>query len=374
VIATEHLREVLVTGGVRTAVGMHGGALKDLSATDLVVAAMGASLRSAGVAADHLTGLVVGSPASRAPEDLALESAAAASVGVPRAAPVLSVHRHEATGLQALLSAAEVARAGGGAVLMGAADSSSRTPLLVPGLRFDARDDESQVVDPLSAVRLDPVSEAHVILRDEQEADTAGIAREAQDAWALRSHERAAGAEGGLVPVAGIESDEGIRTDLTGEHLATLMPLFSVDGNVTGGNWAAPADGAAALTVMAGEAAVAAPDGAARLVAVASGTGAAPAARAALEQAGAGATEVTAAEVHESSAAHVLASVAALGLDPERVNAAGGAIATGSPQAAAGAIMLVRLLAELERRGGGVGLAAVSSLGGRGVAAVLQSA
>ncbi len=326
---------------------------------------MRASLDAADLAAEALGGVVVGAPASRAPDDLALEAAAAAGVGAPAGVPAMSVHRHEATGLQALLSAAELARAGAGSpVLVAAAESSSRTPLLVPGLRFHARDDESQVVDALNAARLDPITEEHVILRDEEAAEAAGIGREAQDAWALRSHERAAG---------GAEGDKGVREDLTMEHLASLKPLFKVDGNVTGGNWAPPADGAAAFLVAAGDGAAKLGDDAARLVTAASGAGAAAAARAALEQAGAGVNDVAVAEVHESSAAHVLAVVAELGLDGERVNPAGGAIATGSPEAAAGAIMVVRLLAELERRGGGVGLAAASSLGGQGAALVLRS-
>lgn len=361
----ERLPEVLVTGGARTAVGIHGGGLKEVAATQLAAIAMRASVETAGVAVGSLSGVVVGAPASRAPDDLALEAAAATAIGAPEGAPVLSVHRHEATGLQALVTGAELAREGAGrTVLVGAAESSSRAPLLVPGLRFHARDDESQVVDALNGARLDPRTDAHAILRDEQAADAAGIGREEQDAWALRSHERAAG---------GTESDEGVRGDLTIEHLASLMPLFKVGGNVTGGSWAAPADGAAAFVVAAGEGASGLDQSAARLAGVGSGAGAAAAARAALERAGAGVGDVDVAELHESSAAGVLTAVADLGVDPERVNPGGGAIATGSPEAAAGAIMLVRLLADLERRGGGVGLAAASSLGGQGAAVVLKS-
>ena len=185
-----------MTGGARTAVGMHGGGLQDVSATDLAVAAMRAALDAAGMAADALGGVVMGAPRHARPSDLAIEAGAAASMGAPEGAPGC---RSTATRRPASRRSCPPPSSRGRGrppVLMAAAESSSQTPLLVSGLRFHARDEESPVVDALNAARLDPMTEEHVILRDEEAAEAAGIGREAQDAWALRSHERARGRRG----------------------------------------------------------------------------------------------------------------------------------------------------------------------------------
>jgi acetyl-CoA C-acetyltransferase len=294
------------------------------------------------------------------PSELHLAPAVAARVGVPGSCRSFGVTLGDASGLLAIAAAAEEVRAAAaGVAVAGGADAPSRVPYWVPGLRGAPREEAAEVVDPLAGAAIDPGSGAHGALASD------GGDRAAQDAFALRSHERAR--EAGVV-----DADPPTVGDL-----AALKPVHSIDGTITTGNSPAPADGGAVAVVSAtpderaairlrGSAHVpggsAGPESAlAEAIAAAAGTlGISPA-------------ELGALEVHETSAALCLAAAAILGVDPERLNARGWAIASGAPGAASGPLLVERArdqLAAADDRAGAVVAMAVP--GGGGLAVSLE--
>jgi acetyl-CoA acetyltransferase len=330
--------EVFLHGWARTPVGRYGGALREQTAADLGALAVRAGLERVGLAPAAVDRLVFGTAIPADPEDLELAVAVRDRAELHRAAAV-GVAAGSATGLEAVAIAVEAVRAGASELAVaGGAQSSSRIPYWSPGTRFGAAEGDPGLVDPLFAAV----------------AAGAGSDRAREDEWAARSHRLVAQDDPALVPVAGVERDEapGTATDPS-----ALKPLHDPDGTVTAGNSALPADGAAALVLGAGA-------GPLRVLAAARhAADPLAAATAALSQAGTEPAGLAAVEIHESDAAHVLATIAALDLAPELVNAHGGAIATGSPAGAAGALLACRLATRLSDSGG-VGLALLAAPGG----------
>lgn len=318
--------------------------------------------------------------------------------GLPAGTHVLDVNTACTSALVAVELAFQRLRHGGaGAIVAGGFESMSQVPYTLPGARFGYRLGHGPLVDALTAALTCPITGVHMGIYASRAALARGIGREEQDRWALRSQQayQAALEEGCLaeqivpVTVEGpkgntvVGADEQPRPDTTYEKLAALPPAFERGGTVTAGNAPGLNDGAAALVL--------APSGLARerglaplARIVATGYASAPpeainvvpalAARAALANAGLAVADVNLWEINEAFAAVTLTSVAELGIEPERVNVNGGSVAIGHPVGATGARILMSLIYELRRRGGGLGLATICGAGANGCAAIVEVA
>ncbi|MBE3589610.1 MAG: acetyl-CoA C-acetyltransferase [Firmicutes bacterium] len=382
---------------VRTPFGRFGGALKDVPAMDLGAHAIRHALLRAGVPAARvdyvLMGMVVQAGAGQIPSRQATIKA-----GLPAEVPSDTINKVCASGLRAANYADMMIRAGeADVVVAGGMESMSQAPYLLPGARWGLRMGDGTLVD---AVVHDGLwcsfGNCHMGVYGSTVAKEYGISREAQDEWAYRSHMRAAEAQRAgrlaeeIEPVDApgpkgssvrVEHDEAIRPDTTLEKLAALKPAFQPDGTITAGNAPGLNDGAAAL-VVASERAVAElglrPW--ARIVAHGHASQDPPylhtvpwlAAQAALRKAGLTKDDIALWEINEAFAAVTLTSAKLGGLDPERINVNGGAVALGHPIGASGARILGTLVMELRRRGGGYGVAAICSGGGQGEATVVR--
>jgi acetyl-CoA C-acetyltransferase len=273
-------------------------------------------------------------------------------------------------------------------VVAGGMESMSNAPYLLKGARFGYRLGDAVVIDSMVHDGLTSTfDKQHMIQQASFVSRELGISREDQDAWALRSHERAVRAQDEglfdeeIVPVGDVTADEGPRRDTSLEKLASLKPVFDPEGTTTAGNAPGVNDGAGALVVTSEEfarrrgleplatilsSAYVADEFAylARTPAKAGGR--------ALEKAGKAIGEVERVELNEAFSSVVLNSTAMLGADPERVNVNGGAVALGHPIGASGARILSTMIYDLRRNGGGLGLAAICSGGGQGDALLIE--
>lgn len=371
----------VVVAARRTPIGTAGHALASCTAADLAAAVV-ADLAAELPADVDLREVVLGNCTGPGGD---VARVAALQAGLPVTVPGLTVDRQCGSGLAAIVLAAAQLRAGEtGAVLAGGVESASTAPWRMWPPRGDAAPVRYTRAPfaPASVGDPDMGPAAELVARE------AGIPREAQDAYAARSHARAVStqAAGGfaaeIVPVAGVERDERPRAGLTVERLARLRPAFVPGGAVTVGNSCGVNDGAAAVTLVdaATHRRLGVPG--LRVLATATagvdpnrpGLGIVPAARAALDRAGLSLDEVDVVEFNEAFAGQVLACCAELGLDPERVCPEGGALALGHPWGASGAVLAVRLFSQLVRSGrGGTGLAAIAVGGGQGVAVVVEA-
>jgi acetyl-CoA C-acetyltransferase len=389
-------REVVVVSGVRTAIGGFGGSLKDVALTDLAARVVREALARAGVDGDAVGHTVFGNVLPTEPKDVFLARVAAIKGGVADHAPALTVNRLCGSGLQAIVSAAQTILLGDADIaIAGGAESMSRVPHLAPSARWGSRLGDGKLVDLLLGGLHDPFHDVHMGVTAENVAARYGISRAAQDALAAESQRRAAQAiaaglfKDQIVPVAlesrrgtvYFDTDEHVRADTTAATLATMRPAFQKDGTVTAGNASGINDGAAALVLM--EAGVAGRRGAkplARLVGYAHagvdplhmGIGPVPASRKALEKAGLSVDDLDVIEANEAFAAQACAVHQELGLDPARVNPNGSGISLGHPVGATGAIITVKALYELQRRGGRYALVTMCIGGGQGIAAIFE--
>jgi acetyl-CoA C-acetyltransferase len=385
-----------IVAGARTPFGKLGGALSSLPATTLGALAVRAALERAGVDGDNvddvILGMVLQAGAGQIPSRQAT-MAAGLGVGVVSE----TVNKVCASGMRAAFLADVLIRAGEArTVVAGGMESMSRAPYLVPGARFGYRMGDQTLVDALQHDGLwSTFDQCTMGAQGDRMAREAGIGRAEQDRWALRSHERAIAAiDGGVlaeeivpVPIAArgqtkmVETDEAPRRDTSLERLAALRPAFTPDGSITAGNAPGVNDGACALVLMdEDEARAQGREVLARVVghgAVSDepyrlGTVPAAAGLRALEGAGRRAQDLRRVEVNEAFAAVALQSVALLGVPEEIVNVNGGAIALGHPIGASGARILLTLVLELRRSGGGLGLCAICSGGGQGEALLVE--
>jgi acetyl-CoA C-acetyltransferase len=392
------LRDVVVAGAVRTPIGRFGGGLAGLTAAQLGAAAAAEALRRAGVAASQVDEVVFGC-ARQAGGGPNVARQVGWRAGVPPEVPAFTVNMACASGLKAIELAFRAVRDGDAeVVLAGGAESMSRVPYLLPDARWGYRMGHQPAVDAMYQDGfLCPLSGRLMGETAETLAGQYGIPREEQDAFALRSQQRAAAAlEAGrfaaeVVPVQvpgkkGVEElarDEHPRST-TLEALARLPPVFKADGGgVTAGNSSGITDGAAALVVLSAERARALGVKAmARIRGMAAagvdphvmGIGVVPAVRRLLERLSLPLGAFDLVEVNEAFAAQVLACDRELGFDPERLNVNGGAIALGHPIGATGVRICVTLLHEMARRGARRGLAALCVSGGMGLAAAFEAA
>jgi acetyl-CoA acetyltransferase family protein len=392
-------REIWIVGAKRTAFGTFGGALKDLSATDLAVEAAKAALAQSGVAPEDVSHVVFGNVQQTSPDAIYHARHVGLRAGVPVAVPALTVNRLCGSGFQAVVSGAEQILLGESEItLVGGAENMTQAPHVIRGARQGQGfplGKAPAIEDSLWSALTDSYTGMPMAITAENLAEKYGIGREACDAYALRSQKSwaAADVEGKLkaeiVPVSvkskkgpvSFERDEHPRPETTAEGLAKLAPVFKKDGTVTAGNASGICDGAAALVLASREAAERRGlKPLAKLVGwgVAGcdpkimGIGPAPAIRQALDRVGLKVGDVELFEVNEAFAAQYLAVEKELGLPRDRTNVNGGAIALGHPLGASGARITAHLCYELARRGGrhAVGSACIGS--GQGIAIVLE--
>jgi acetyl-CoA C-acetyltransferase len=378
----------VIVAAVRTPFGKLGGALAAHTATELGAVAIRAALERAGVAPEDpnyvVMGQVLQAGAGQAPA-----RQAAIGAGLPKETPADTINKVCASSIRAVTIADQMIRAGDASlVVAGGMESMSNAPYLLPKGRFGYRMGNGVVVDSMVSDGLtSSFDQLHMIQQASAVARELGISREAQDLWALRSHERAVAAQDAgrfadeLVPVGEVVADEGPRRDTSVERLASLKPVFDPEGTITAGNAPSVNDGAGCLVVASEEYArergleVLATIVATAAVADEFAWLARTPARAgllALERAGRSIADVQRIELNEAFSSVVLHSTELLGADPERVNVNGGAVALGHPIGASGARILATLVHELRRSGGGLGLAAICSGGGQGDAVLLQ--
>jgi acetyl-CoA acetyltransferase family protein len=393
--------EVFVVGGARTPMTTYGGPLKDVSAIELGAIAARGALQRAGARAEAIAAIdhvVVGNVLQTSSDAIYGARHVALKAGVPVATPALMVNRLCGSGIQAVVSGAQMIQLGEASlVLAGGIESMSQAPHVIRGLRNGLKlGREGKLEDSLWEALFDPYAGCTMAMTAENCADKYGITRAEQDCYALRSQQLAAKAwkDGRIaeeiVPVEiktrkGVEivdRDDHLRPETTLDGLAKLPPAFRKDGTVTAGNASGIVDGAAVLVLASREAIerhALTPLG--RLVSWASagvepslmGMGPAPATRAALALAGLALEDLDLIEVNEAFAGQYLAVEKELGLDRERVNVNGGAIALGHPLGMTGTRLLLTLLHELRRRGKKRGLATACIGGGQGIGAIVET-
>ena len=389
-------REVVILSGVRTAVADFGGALKDVPPTDLAGKVIAEAVNRSGLETTDVGHCVVGSVVHSDRRDMYMARTASLNAGLPIETPALTVNRLCGSGLQAVVSAAQMILLGDCDVAVAAgAESMSRAPYWLPNARFGAKMGDGKMVDPMMGALTCPIGDTHMGITAENLADKYNLSREEQDELAAESHRRAQRAveenrfEGQILPielktrkgVTVFEQDEHIRFDCSAESMSGLRPAFKKDGTVTAGNASGINDGAAALVMMersAAEArglkpmarmlgyAVAAVDPAIM------GIGPAPAVRQLLDKTGVSIDDIDIWEANEAFAAQALSVTRELGLDPLKVNPNGSGISLGHPIGATGALITVKALYELQRIGGRYAVSTLCIGGGQGIAALFE--
>ena len=388
------MTRAVVLSAVRTPVGRYGGGLASVRPDDLAALAVAAAVERAGVPADEIEDVWLGCANQAGEDNRNVARFAALLAGLPDSVAGVTVNRLCASGLSAIIGACHAVIAGDGDLFVaGGVESMTRAPLVTakPDAPF-ARGNRTVYDTTLGWRFVNPSYEEQFSSESmgetgENVAERWNVSREDQDAFALRSQERwaAAQAEGRfadeLIPAGELEHDEHPRPDTSAEKLAGLRPAFRKDGTVTAGNASGINDGAAALVIASEERARdlgVEPLGAFVGSAVAGvdpavmGVGPIPAVRKLLDRTGVAVEDVDLVELNEAFASQALAVVRELGIDEERVNVNGGAIAIGHPLGMSGARLVVTLLHELGRRGGRYGIATMCVGVGQGQAALFE--
>ncbi len=389
-------KEVVILGGARTAIGDFGGALKDVAPAKLGEIVIREAIARSGIEAGDVQHVVMGQVIPTVPQDAYLARVAALNAGVPVEAPALTLNRLCGSSVQAIVSAAQMITLGeADFAVAGGAESMSRSPHYVTAARFGQKMGAVQMLDALTATLSDPIDDYHMGITAENIAEQHQIGRVAQDEAAAESHRRAAAAQADgrfkdqIVPVeiktrkgvVAFDTDEHVRGETTPEALAKLKPAFKKDGTVTPGNASGINDGAAALVLASADAAAAkglSPRakilgwGHAGVSPDVMGLGPIYAVPIALKRAGLSLDQIDVIESNEAFAAQACAVANSLGFDPEKVNVNGSGISLGHPVGATGAILTVKLLAELDRQDATYGLVTMCIGGGQGIALVVE--
>jgi acetyl-CoA acetyltransferase family protein len=389
--------DIYILGGARTPMAEYNGKLKDLSALDLGAIAARAAMERTGVAPSHVNHVVFGNVLQTSADAVYGARHVGLKAGVPIEVPALTVNRLCGSGIQAAVSGGHMIQLGeADIVLTGGVESMSQAPHVIRGLRNGLRLGQGQLEDTLWSALLDTHCGCTMAATAENCAAKYGVSRQEQDCYALRSQQLAAAAwnagkfDDEVVPVEitsrkGNEifaRDDHMRPDSTMDVLAKLPVAFSKNGCVTAGNASGIVDGGAAL-VLASETAVKShglkPIAKLTHWAVVGveptlmGMGPAPATRLVLKRSGLTLNDLDLIEVNEAFAAQYLSVEKELGLDRDRVNVNGGAIALGHPLGMTGTRLLLTLTLELRRRGLKRGLATACIGGGQGIAAIVET-
>jgi 3-oxoadipyl-CoA thiolase len=380
----------VILSGVRTPIGRKDGALSSVRPDDLAATVIAAAVTRAGVPPEEIEDVYFGAANQAGEDNRNVARMAVLLAGLPETVAGITVNRLCASGLSAVVSACHAIAAGDGELFVaGGVESMSRAPLVTAKPEYgDGTTYDTQLgwrfPNPRLAERFPLESMGET---GENVAERWQISREEQDAFGLRSQQRwAAAADAGrfddeLVPVNGLVSDEHPRPDTSAEKLASLKPAFREGGTVTAGNASGINDGAAALVIASEEKAQELgiePLGRFVASAVAGvdprvmGIGPVPAMRKLLDRAGVSVGDLDLVELNEAFASQSLVVIRELGLDEEKVNVNGGAIAMGHPLGMSGARLVVSLLHELRRRHGRLGIATLCVGVGQGQAALFE--
>jgi acetyl-CoA C-acetyltransferase len=389
-------REVVVVSGVRTAIGDFGGALKDIPPTELGARVAKEAIARAGIEAGEVGHVVFGNVIQTEAKDMYLSRVVAMNGGVPQEAPAMTLNRLCGSGLQAIISAAQIIQLGDADIaLAGGAENMSRAGYMMPAARWGQRMGDAQLVDWMTAALADPFDGQHMGVTAERIAERWSLSRELQDAYALESHRRASAAitagrfKDQILPIelkskkgtVVFDTDEHVRMNATIDDMTKLRTVFQKDGTVTAGNASGLNDAAAATVLM--ERSVAEKKGLkplARLVAYGHagvdpkimGIGPVPAVQNAMKRAGLTVAQMDVIESNEAFAAQSCAVARDLGFDAAKTNPNGGAIALGHPIGATGCLITIKALYELQRIGGRYALVTMCIGGGQGIAAIFE--
>ena len=378
----------VILSAVRTPFGKLGGGLAAHQATELGALAVNAGLERAGVDAGEVQYVIMGQVlqggAGQAPA-----RQAAVGAGIPIEVPADTINKVCASSIRAVEIADSMVRAGDAEVIVtGGMESMSNAPYILKHARFGYRLGDGTLIDLMTHDGLiSSFDGKHMVAQASFVSRELGISREDQDAWAYRSHQRAAAAQDAgrfddeIVPVGDVTADEAVRRDTTPERLAALTPVFDPDGTTTAGNAPGVNDGASCVLVASEEwarkrgleplATVLSQGYVADEFAYLARTPARAGAMA-LERAGKSIEDVERVEINEAFASVAWNSTRLLGADEEKVNVNGGAVALGHPIGASGGRILGTMIHELRRNGGGLGLAAICSGGGQGDALLIE--
>jgi len=391
------MTDIVIVAAARTAVGRFGGTLAKTPAAELGATVIRALLERSGVAGDQVGEVILGQVLQAGTGQNPARQAVIKS-GLPQGVPAMTINKVCGSGLKAVMLAAQAIRDGDSEIVIaGGQENMSLSPHVLPGSRDGQRMGDWKLVDTMVNDGLwDVYNQYHMGITAENVAKAYGISREAQDALALASQQKAAAAQDAgrfkdeIVPVTipqkkgdalVFDTDEFLNRKTNADALAGLRPAFDKAGSVTAGNASGLNDGAAAVMVMsAAKAAALGLKPLARIASYASagldpalmGMGPVPAARKALARAGWTAADLDLLEINEAFAAQACAVHQEMGWDTSKVNVNGGAIAIGHPIGASGCRILVTLLHEMQRRDAKRGIASLCIGGGMGVALTVE--
>ena len=388
------MKDIVIVAGKRTPMGEYGGALRDFTANELGGFASKAAIAQSGFDIQDFDHAIFGNAMQTSADSIYGARHVALRAGLPIELPALTVNRLCGSGIQSIVSAAQLIQLGEATVVLaGGMESMSQAPHVIRGARWGLRLGEGKMEDSLMVSLMDSYCGCYMAVTAENLARKYGITREEQDAFALRSQKSASAAfdagkfKDEIAPVEiksrkGVElfeRDDHMRPDTTMEGLAKLKTAFSKDGFVTAGNASGIVDGGAALVVTTADNAKSKPLG--RIVSwgivgvqpETMGIGPVPAIRIALDKAGLKLSDLDLIEINEAFAAQYLACERALELDRSKVNVNGGAIALGHPLGASGTRLTMTLLYELRRRNKRYGVASACIGGGQGIAMIVEA-
>ena len=388
------MKDIVIVDGARTPMAEYNGHFSDISAIELASIAAKEALNRSGFAGDEIDHVIVGNALQTSGDAIYGARHVGLKAGVPKQVPALTVNRLCGSGIQSVINAAEQIELGEATtVLAGGMENMSQAPHVIRGARKGFKFGQTNMEDSLMVALLDTYCGLYMAQTAENLARRYEITREEQDQFALQSQKCATESKDRLreemvaVPVGRkgelFADDDHARPDTTIEGLAKLKPAFSKDGFVTAGNASGIVDGAAMLVVSSAE--KAREKGKQPLGRIVSwgiagvdpdvmGIGPVPAVQAALKKAGMKLQDIDLIELNEAFAAQALAVVKELGIDREKLNVNGGAIALGHPLAASGTRLLLTVLYELRRRKQRYGLATACIGGGQGIAMIVESA
>lgn len=381
-------QDIYIAGAARLPIGKFGGSLARLSLTELGSLAAETAIERSGLSGEDLDTAVASNVMPVVPKDLYLSRAIARNVGLPDSSTAMGVNRLCGSGVQAVISAAQLLQSGDGSLALAVgAESMSNAPYSVEGARFGKRMGDGKLYDWLTGALSCPFGTGHMGVTAENVAADNNISRERQDEFAAESQERAAKARAEdvhteeIVPVGELDFDESVR-ETSVEKLAKLKPVFVKDGTVTAGNASGINDGAAAAVLAtAEEVTKRGLDPLAKIVSwsiagvdpTRMGIGPVAAVPKALEKAGLELQDIDLIESNEAFAAQAIAVQDQLGFDPAKTNIYGGAVAHGHPVGATGVILLTKLAYALRRESKRYGLVTMCIGGGQGIAMIIEN-
>lgn len=390
------MTDIFIVSGARTAIGTFGGSLASFRPAELGTIVIKEAIARAGITADKIENVVIGTIVATQPKDAYVSRVAAVNAGVPITAPAMNVNRLCGSGLQAIVSAAQAIALGENDIAIGGGcEVMSNAPRIIEGTRNGQKMGDMVLQDMMLGALHDPFEGIHMGITAENIAIQCDISRETQDELAVESHKRAAAATAAgyfkeqIVPVEiktrkGVtvfDTDEHFRSDATLEAMAGLKPVFKKDGSVTAGNASGINDGAGAV-VLASAAAVEKHGlkpmakilgwGHAGVEPSVMGLGPVYAVPVALKRAGLTLDQIDVIEANEAFAAQACGVAKELGFDPAKTNPNGSGISLGHPIGATGAILTIKTMYELQRTGGRYGLITMCIGGGQGIAMVIE--